>query len=102
MEYTANQIKDKLATDQRWLERGILAIMRYQTDREMMAERTIEDNGVGFNGCDGPFLTSLGKWIEKSSYPEGQKLTVKQAGFARKKMAKYAGQLARIANGTNE
>jgi hypothetical protein len=98
-EITTEIIKEKLINDQRWLERGILAIMNYQTDREIRAKQTIEDNGVGFNGVDGQILTSFGKWIEKSTYPLGQKLTVKQAALARKKMPKYAGQLLRITQG---
>ncbi|MDR2457456.1 MAG: hypothetical protein LBD41_03140 [Clostridiales Family XIII bacterium] len=96
---TVEEIKGKLLEDQKWLERGILAIMKYQTQRELASERTIEDNGVGFNGVDGPFLTSLGKWIEKSNRPWGQKLTPKQDAVACKKMLKYAGQLLRIAEG---
>lgn len=98
-EITPEIIKARLVSDQRWLERGILAIMKYQTNQEIRAEQTIEDNNVGFNGVDGSFLTSLGKWIEKSNRPLGQKLTDKQAYIARKKMTKYAGQLYRITCG---
>jgi hypothetical protein len=96
MQLTVEQIKEKLLTDQRWLERGILAIFNYQTSREINAEQTIEDNGVGFNGVDGQILTSFGKWIKGGSRfgkQPGQCLTVKQAAIARKKMPKYAGQL---------
>jgi hypothetical protein len=96
---TPEVIKERLISDQRWLERGIVAIMNFQTAREIRAEQTIEDNGVGFNGVDGKFLTSLGKWIEKSNRPLGQRLSVKQAAVARRKMPKYAGQLYRISIG---
>lgn len=96
MEYTIPFIKEKLATDQRWLERGVLAIYKYQTAQEQNREETIEDNGVGFNGVDGQILSSFAKWIARSNYAEGSKLTMKQAAVARKKMQKYAGQLLRI------
>jgi len=96
MEYTKEIIQDKLATDQRWLERGILAIYNYQTSHEQSRGDTIELNGVGFNGCDAPFLSSLACWIQKSYRPEGQRLSAKQASFGAKKMKKYAGQLLRI------
>ena len=96
MELTPEVIKRKLETDQRWLERGILAIMNYQTDQEIRIEQTQDKNNVGFNGVDGKFLTSLGKWIKNSHNPEGQRLTIKQAFVAKKRMIKYAGQLYRI------
>jgi len=94
---TIETVREKLATDQRWLERGILAIYNYQTDYEKNRGTTIEDNGVGFNGCDGEILSSFAEWMKKSWKPEGQRLTIKQSNLARKKMSKYAGQLVRIA-----
>ena len=96
MEYTVEMVKGKLNTDNRWLERGILAIYNYQTSNEKHRGTTIEFNGVGFNGCDGQFLSSLALWIKRSNRPEGQKLSVKQAAVASRKMQKYAGQLVRI------
>lgn len=95
---TKVEIAEKLRTDNRWLERGILAIYKYQTEYEKNRGTTIEDNGVGFNGCDGEFLSSLAIWMGKSYNPEGSRLTPKQAAVARRKMIKYAGQLERIAN----
>jgi hypothetical protein len=95
--FTKEFIKDKLNTNQAWLERGIVAIWKYQTATEQRQDRTVEDNGVGFNGIDAKFLSSLAKWIQNSKFAEGERLSPKQAFVARKKMAKYAGQLARIA-----
>jgi hypothetical protein len=97
MEYTKEMIKEKLATDNRWLEHGIVAIWNYQTTSEKAAGVTKELNGVGFNGCDAEFLSSLAEWIKKSNRPSGEKLSVKQAAIARRKMLKYAGQLSKIA-----
>ena len=98
---TKEMIANKIATDDRWLERGILAIFKFQTEHEKKVVGTCEFNGVGFNGVDGSFMTSIGLFIHKSHYrynkPIGTILSPKQKYIARKKMAKYAGQLARIA-----
>jgi hypothetical protein len=104
MEYSVEQIKEKLMADNVWLERGILAIYEYQTSYEQRIEGTVEHNNVGFNSCDGQILSSFAKWIkggEKYGKPMGSRLSIKQAAIARKKMAKYAGQLYRIAHGDN-
>jgi len=98
---TKDFIAEKMATDDRWLERGILAIWKFQTKQEKSVEATLLYNGVGFNGVDGKFMTSLGTQIaEKISrgYCSGECLSVKQKYHARKRMKKYAGQLLRIAN----
>ena len=75
-----------------WLERGILAIWHYQTQDEKRDKDTKYNNGVGFNGADGAFMTSLGNILNK-----GYHLSEKQKFIARKKMRKYSGQLLRIA-----
>jgi len=93
-QFHKNEIKEKLATDNRWLERGIVAIFKYQTDVEQQSEMTTDKNGVGFNGLDAEFLSSLAKQVM-----QGKTLSERQIEYGRKKMLKYAGQLTRIANG---
>ena len=93
MQYTKEFIQEKLATDKRWLERGILAIWKFQTTSEKKMCDTHLFNGVGFNGADGRFMTSLGNILNR-----GYHLTEKQVYVARKKMKKYAGQLVKIIN----
>lgn len=73
--------------------RGMLRIFEYQTAEEQMDGVTVEDNGVGFNGLDSEFLSNLVVFHKHHGY-----LTPGQMVHARKKMMKYAGQLARIAN----
>ena len=106
MAITKEQIAEKMENSQLWLERGILAIWRYQTDYEKNAETTLENNGVGFNGCDAHFLTEMANWINNGvrrfGKEIGQCLTPKQAAVAGRKMRKYAGQLARIAAENNQ
>lgn len=88
----AEQYREKLLTDDRWLYRAIIAIYERQTDHEKSELTTKEDNGIGFNGVDA-FLMSkyaedLGKW---------GRLTPNQRKWARRKMPKYALQLVKIA-----
>ena len=90
---TREFIENKIQNDDRWLERGILAIWKYQTQSEKVQVNTHLFNGVGFNGPDGHFMTSLGNILNK-----GYHLSDKQKFVARKKMAKYCGQLLKIAN----
>lgn len=91
--WTKEEIKEKIATDNTWLYRGITAIYRLQTKSEQITGLTHESNGVGFNGTDANFMSSLAEQLIKRGT-----LSEKQTAAARKVMAKYAGQLARIAN----
>ena len=73
---------------------GLDRIYELQTDAERADDNTIEDNGVGFSGVDGEILTSIaGQFLKWGSVSE------KQFAIVKKKMVKYAGQLAKIANG---
>lgn len=90
----------------RWVVRGMLSILKYQTAEEQQAGITVEDNGVGFNGVDAEILTSfcvqaqktLANIPESDPYRYTRSLSPKQMEMARSKMLKYSGQLARIAN----
>ena len=92
-EYTVEYIRARIAADPRWTEHAIVALFRNQTADEQCTGETRELNGVGFNGLDAPFMTSLAEWILN-----GRHLTPKQCAVARRKLVKYAGQLTRIAN----
>lgn len=93
MTYTTEFIREKMATDDRWLIRGMMAIYSKQTDNEKRVQETRELNGVGLNGVDGQIMSSIAEFYSNRNY-----ITPKQAVIVRKKMMKYAGQLARIAN----
>ena len=90
--YTKELLREKITTDQRWTERAIVALFKAQTPDEQYLGETKENNGVGFNGTDAEFLSSLAGWIL-----QGRSLTPKQLVIAQRKVAKYAGQLARLA-----
>lgn len=91
---TKELIVERMNSDPKWLYRGILAIYDRQTADEQAAETTAHDNGIGFNGVDASFMSSLAKQVRNRGF-----LTPTQLTFARSKMKKYAGQLLRIAEG---
>jgi hypothetical protein len=64
-----------------------------QTQAEQAAEATREDNGIGFTGTDGAFLSSLAKQqLSRGS------LSPKQMVFVFKKMPKYHAQVIAMSN----
>jgi hypothetical protein len=105
--YDAAMIREKLETNDKWLARGIVAIYAKQTADEKLSKLTKHSNGVGFNGRDAEFLSSLASQImtwegtPKAERKWRQPLSEKQVNAARRKMLKYAGQLARIAEENN-
>ena len=92
--WTKEEIKELLMTKDNAVFRGLVVIYSLQTADEKLVADAIEDNGVGFNGFDAEFLTSLAKQALDKGW-----LSDKQMVYARKRMLKYAGQLAKVANG---
>ena len=92
--WTKEEIKERMRVSDQWLIRGLLAIYKYQTEAEQSDDATLEDNGVGFNGVDAFILSQFARQFQTRGF-----LSPKQILVARKKMLKYAGQLATIANG---
>lgn len=91
---TVEEIRVKLATDDRWVLRGLKAIFKKQTDDEKHDGITKHDNGVGFTGADSGFLSPMALRAL-----EGRDFSPKQMVYIRKAMKKYAGQLHKIATG---
>ena len=88
------EIKELLEKNNVAVIKGLIRIYELQTDSEREWETTTEDNGVGFTGVDGEILTSIANQFLKYG-----SVTEKQFAIVKKKMSKYAGQLAKIANG---
>jgi hypothetical protein len=86
--------KAKLGSNPTWASRGLLAIYKYQTETEKMTDSVSVNNGVGFAGTDGEFLSSLAKQLLSRG-----SLSPKQMTFLHKKMPKYAKQLWKAAGG---
>lgn len=90
--WTKEEIRNNLQKSDAWLCRALLAIYNHQTSSEKSSMTTQEDNGVGFNGCDAFILSKFAEDFKKYG-----RLSPKQLELTRKKMLKYAGQLAKIA-----
>jgi len=97
MTITHNYIEQKLATDQRWLERAILAIFQRQTSDEQRAEESKYHNLRGFNSPDAKRMTYYACWLKSGRHLSGHHVEI-----ARRRMKKYCKQLAAIANGENK
>ena len=96
--WTGEQVKALLLKSDLHVERALVALLGAQTASEAASGTTSVDNGVGFSGAHAEFGTSLAKQINKSTRPEGQRLSPKQMPHARKMVVKYRKQLARQAN----
>lgn len=92
--WSREEVRFRMETDNRWLFRGLVAIYNKQTADEKSEAITRHENGVGFGGVDANILSSFAR-----QYLERGFLTPKQVHICRTKMLKYAGQLAKIANG---
>lgn len=91
--YNTEEIKELLKKNDKAIERAIVALYSRQTESEKNSEATVEKNGIGYNGFDAKFFSSLAQQIQS-----GRTLTAKQIQFARRGIMKYAKQLAEIAN----
>lgn len=89
-----DEMKELLQKNDNAVMKGLLVVYSLQSDGEKEIAETVEHNGVGFTGFDAEFLTSLARQLLTSG-----RLSARQMVFARKKMLKYAGQLAKVANG---
>jgi len=97
MEYTIQDVREKLGTDINWMRRALVVITeKNQTSDEQASENTIHANGIGWNGVDATILTSFAKQVKK-----GWKLSDKQVAIAKKKLPKYAKQVLALINEKN-
>jgi len=91
--YSKEDMKKLLETRDDAVVRAIVVLYTYQTTEEQKCKQTMLYNNVGFNGADSKILSSFAEQINK-----GYKLSPKQMNLAKRKIMKYAGQLAKIAN----
>ena len=87
------EIEHLVQTNDIVLYRAIKQLYDRQTEDEKAAGNTKHYNGVGFNGADSRFMSSIAEFLIKHRY-----LTEKQKYCVRKKIMKYVGQLTMIAN----
>lgn len=86
-------VKAKLATDPIWAQQALIKIFEFQTLEEQNSKDTIFHNGVGFNGTDGRFLSSLALQFKKN-----RRLSEKQMEHVFKKIPKYWNQVVKISD----
>jgi hypothetical protein len=91
---TKDSIKALLISRDDAVIRGLQVIFALQTATEQVVGCTNTPNGVGFSKAHDEFATSLVKFYQKRGF-----LSPKQMAAARKLMQRYAGQLAKVANG---
>jgi len=87
-------VRGQLGTNPAWALKALVRIFQEnQTAEEQQIETTKEDNGIGFTGTDGNFLSSLAKqYIARGSLSE------KQMAFVFKKMPKYSKQVIQMSD----
>lgn len=91
--WTSDEIRELIKTNDKVLYGALKKLYECQTVEEQSARCTTEHNGVGFNGVDGPILSSFAEFLIKTGF-----LTAKQKEIARKKLVKYTNQLTYLAN----
>ena len=87
-------IRELILTNDGVLYGALMQLYNRQTSSEQRTGTTRDRNGVGFNGCDANFLSSLSVYYMRHGY-----LTDNQKRVARRKLPKYSKQLTKIANG---
>ena len=91
--WSEEEIKTLVQTNDKVLYGALKKLYAEQTKDEQRDGKTIEHNGVGFNGADSKFLSSVSEFLIKRGF-----LTDKQKAATRKKLVKYNKQLTKLAN----
>ncbi len=91
MSYTKEEIQEKLKTDLRWTERGLVVLHNRQTEDEQKSKDTYDRNGRGFNSVDGKSLSYCAEWVKKGNHLSGKHLEK-----VRRKLPKYWKQILEL------
>lgn len=86
--YTKEFIQEKLSSDLRWIERGVVVLFGRQTEDEQQTSSTVYQNGKGFTGSDSRYLTYISKYLLS-----GRHLTGRHLEKVSKKLPKYWRQI---------
>jgi hypothetical protein len=95
MSYTLELVRQKLSTNQKWVERAIIKLYEFQTAEEKQAGYTAELNGKGFNSCDAKTFTYYAEWLMS-----GKNLSGKHLDKAFQAIPKYSKQILECINST--
>ena len=91
--WTVEEIKELVQTNDKVLYGALKKLYACQTAEEQSYGETVENNGVGFNGCDSRILSSMAEFLIQRGY-----LSDKQKVIVRKKLVKDSKQLTNLAN----
>lgn len=92
--WDTEQIRELLRTNPRAVVRGVEVIHQRQTLTEQVTASTRDRNGVGWNAFDAEYMTRAADMIARR-----RRLPPSMLPRVRHRLMKYAGQLARVANG---
>jgi hypothetical protein len=84
-------LKHKLTTCSNWALRCLEVVYANQTADEKEFAHTKHDNGIGFTGTDGEFMSSLAE-----QYAHRKSLSPKQMCILMKRMGKYHKQVLAV------
>lgn len=99
-QHTKESIKTLLQTNDRAVERALLALLERQTEDERNSESTRHTNNRGFTQADAPKFTSMAKWVRRGGHLSPRQLAWLRNGKSERypsRIGKYAGQLLIIA-----
>jgi hypothetical protein len=86
-------MRQRLASDDRWALRALVRIYHNQTAEEQASEHTIERNGIGFSGPDSEILSSFAR-----QYLQRGRLSDRQMAVLRRKIPSYAKQIVKASD----
>ncbi len=91
--WTRPEIENMVRTNDRAVERAMVALLSRQTQDEQARGTVNADNGKGFAACNSKSGTYFAKWVQS-----GRQLNGKHLDKARRIALYHAGQLTDIAN----
>jgi hypothetical protein len=94
--YTKEFIQEKLGSDPRWMERGLVVLYGFQTEDEQDSGGTRWENNMGFNSSDSRYLTYCSKYVLNGGHLSGKHLI--KCG---KMLPKYWRQIQRVIESKN-
>jgi hypothetical protein len=92
-QWTRGEIENMVRTNDRAVERAMMALLDRQTQDEQSQGTVNHNNGRGFAACNSKSGTYFAKWVQS-----GRQLNGKHLDKARKIALYHAGQLTDIAN----
>ncbi len=92
-QWTRGEIENMVRTNDRAVERAMMALLDRQTQDEQKTGSVNHHNRMGFAACNSKSGTYFAKWVQS-----GRQLNGKHLEKARKIALYHAGQLTDIAN----